>query len=105
MRSDHRFRLLCARLAAGLAAASLRLDTELVRLQQDFGAPPSRVRLTVRAQLLDAEGRRVLAAAEFDETELAPSDDPYGGVLAANRALARLLARLAEFCAQAPGVR
>jgi cholesterol transport system auxiliary component len=91
--------------APSLAAASLRLDTELVRLQQDFSEPPSRVRLTVRAQLLDAEGRRVLAAAEFDETELASSDDPYGGVLAANRALARLLARLAEFCAQAPGVR
>jgi cholesterol transport system auxiliary component len=88
--------------APSLAAANLRLETELVRLQQEFGARPSRVRLTVRAQLIDADSRRVLAAAEFDETEAAPSDDPYGGVLAANRALARLLERLAAFCAETP---
>jgi cholesterol transport system auxiliary component len=88
-----------------LAAANLRLDTELVRLQQDFGAKPSRVQLTVRAQLIDADARRVLASAEFDETETAPSDDPYGGVIAANRALGRLLERLAEFCAATPTAR
>lgn len=67
--------------APSLAAANLRLDTELVRLQQDFGAKPSRVRLTLRAQLIDVDSRRVLAA---------------------NRALARLLERLAAFCAEAP---
>lgn len=91
--------------APSLAAAELRLETELVRLQQDFSAKPSRVRLTVRAQLIDADSRRVLASAEFDETEPAPSDDPYGGVIAANRALARLLERLAQFCAEAPAAR
>lgn len=88
-----------------LAAAELRLDTELVRLQQDFSARPSRVRFTVRAQLIDVGARRVLASAEFDETEVAPSDDPYGGVIAANRALGRLLERLAEFCAETPAAR
>lgn len=90
--------------APSLATADLRLDTELVRLQQDFSAQPSRVRLTVRAQLIHVDTRRVLAAAEFDELEAAPSDDPYGGVIAANRALGRLLERLAAFCAlaQAP---
>ena len=91
--------------APSLAAANLRLDTELVRLQQDFGAKPSRIQLTVRAQLIDVDARRVLASAEFDETEAAPSDDPYGGVTAANRALARLLERLAAFCAEAPTAR
>lgn len=88
--------------APSLAAANLRLDTELVRLQQDFGAKPSRIQLTLRAQLIDVEARRVLASAEFDEVEAAPSDDPYGGVLAANRALGRLLGQLAAFCAEAP---
>ena len=87
--------------APSLAAANLRLETELVRLQHEFGAKPSRVRLTLRAQLIDVGGRRVLASAELEETEAAPSDDPYGGVIAANRALARLLERLAAFCAQA----
>jgi cholesterol transport system auxiliary component len=88
-----------------LAAANLRLETELVRLQQDFGAKPSRVQLTLRAQLIDVDARRVLASAEFDETEAAPSDDPYGGVLAANRALARLLERLAAFSVEAGATR
>jgi cholesterol transport system auxiliary component len=82
------------------AAADLRLDTELVRLQQDFAVQPSRVELTLRAQLIDLRSRRVLAAREFDAVEPAPSDDPYGGVTAANRALARLLGELASFCAE-----
>ena len=85
--------------APSSALAALRLDTELVRLEQDFDARPSRVRFTLRAQLIDTGARRVLASAEFDETEPAPSDDPYGGVIAANRALARLLERLVDFCA------
>jgi cholesterol transport system auxiliary component len=91
--------------APSAAAANLRLETEVVRLQQEFGAKPSRVRLTLRAQLIDVDARRVLASAELDETEAAPSDDPYGGVIAANRALARLLERLAAFCAEAPAAR
>jgi len=86
--------------APTLAAADLRLETEIVRLQQDFGAPPSRIQFTLRAQLIDVGDRRVLASAEFDETEAAPSDDPSGGVIAANRALGRLLDRVAKFCAE-----
>jgi cholesterol transport system auxiliary component len=91
--------------APSTAIADLRLDTELVRLEQDFAARPSQIRFTLRAQLIDVATRRVLASAEFDEAEAAPSDDPYGGVIAANRALGRLLGRLADFCAEAPGAR
>ena len=83
---------------AGCAPAGLRLDSELVRLVQDFTAAPSRIRLTLRAELVDTASKRVLAARELDEVENAPSDDPYGGVVAANRALERLLGRLGEFC-------
>lgn len=81
------------------ASATLRLDTELIRLQQDFGAQPSRVQLTLGAQLIDIGTRRVIASTEFDETENAATEDAYGGVLAANRALGRLLVRLTAFCA------
>ena len=84
--------------APSAAAAELRLDSELVRLVQDFTAKPSRVRLTLRVELIDAASRRVLVARELDEVETAASDDPYGGVAAANRALARLLGRLGELC-------
>lgn len=78
--------------------ADIRLDTELVRLQQDFGTRPSRVQLTLRAQLIDVRGKRVIATKLFDEAETATSNDAYGGVVAANRALQRLLDQLSDFC-------
>ncbi|MBI3042604.1 MAG: membrane integrity-associated transporter subunit PqiC [Betaproteobacteria bacterium] len=81
--------------------ADLRLDTDLVRLQHDFGTKPSRVQLTLRARLIDVPRQRVLATRVFDEIESAPTEDAYGGVIAANGALQRLLARLADFCVEA----
>jgi cholesterol transport system auxiliary component len=91
--------------APGGVAADLRLDIELVRLQQDFTATPSRVEIALRVQLIDLRGSRVLAEALVEETEPAPSADAYGGVIAANRALERLLARVVDFCVVRSGAR
>jgi len=85
----------------GAVAGTLRLDTELVRLQHEFEVQPSRVRLTLRVQLVDMEARRVIAAGEFEEVEAAAAENAYAGVAALNRALERMLPRLAEFCAGA----
>lgn len=76
--------------------AGLRLDTEILRLQQEFFERPSRVRLALRAILVDARSGEVLMARTFETTETAPGDDPDSGVAAANRAVQRLLGRLAE---------
>lgn len=84
--------------APSTAVAHLRLDTELIRLQQDFTERPSRVQLALQVRLVEVDTRRVLATREFDETQVAASDDPYGGVVAANQALVRVLERLAAFC-------
>lgn len=83
------------------AAGELRLDTELVRLQHEFLTQPSQVRVTLRATLVDERTRRVLAWREFDTSVAAASEDPYGGVVAANRAVHDLLEQLAAFCAEA----
>ena len=83
------------------AAGELRLDTEIVRLQHEFGATPSRVRLTLRATLSDNATRQVLAQVEFDNRADAPSADAYGGVIAANHATRAMLQALAAFCSQA----
>ncbi len=88
-------------LTPSAAAGDLRLDTEIVRLQHNFEGVPSRVRLTVRAYLTDSTTRKVLATREFDEIVSAASDNPYGGVVAANRAVQAVLERLARFCAEA----
>lgn len=85
-------------LEANSLAGDLRLDVELIQLHQDFTARPSRVVLSVRAQLVDLRDNRVLAARQFDETEAAASEDARGGAAAANRALQRLLAKLVEYC-------
>jgi cholesterol transport system auxiliary component len=87
-------------LTPSAAAGDLRLDTEIIRMQHDFGSQPSRVQFTLRAYLVDNATRRVLAWREFDETVAAASEDPYGGVVAANRALHAVLEQLAGFCAE-----
>ena len=83
------------------AAGDLRLDTEIIRLQHEFGTRPSRVHFTLRAYLVDDKTRRVLAWREFDAAVPATSEDPYGGVVAANRAVQTVLDNLAAFCAEA----
>lgn len=85
--------------------ADIRLDTELIRLQQDFTTRPSRVRITLRAQLIDVRGKRVLAVRQFDESENADEDNAYGGVSAANRLVQRVLGQVTKFCITASGER
>jgi len=85
------------------ADGDLRLDTEILRLQHEFGALPSRVRFTLRATLVDNNTRSVLAWREFDESAIASSETPYGGVLAANQAVQTVLEQLARFCAETAG--
>jgi cholesterol transport system auxiliary component len=74
------------------------LETEIVALQQEYTVQPSVARFALRAQLVDTVERRVLAAEEFEAVEPSPSEDPYGGVVAANRAVARVLGDLARWC-------
>jgi len=82
------------------ALGELRLDTEIIRLQHDFQAQPSRVRFTLRAYLVEVKTRRVLASREFDRAVPAAGENPYAGVVAANLAVRAVLADLAAFCAE-----
>lgn len=79
-------------------APVLRLETEIVALQQEFTQQPSHTRFTLRAHLFDVAERRTLATEEFEAVEPAPSEDPYGGVVAANRAVARAIGDVAKWC-------
>lgn len=81
--------------------SDLRLDTEIVQLRQSFLGKPSRVELTLRAQLVDVLGRRVLATRYVEVVQEAPADDAIGGVAAANGAVERALAQVAAFCIEA----
>ncbi len=83
----------------GDGPARLRLDTELVRLQQEFTVRPSQVRLVLRVRLVDMAARRDVGERELEIVEPAPTDDPYGGVVAANAAAARGASEVAAACA------
>ena len=86
--------------APGAAVGELRLDTEIIRLQHEFHTQPSRVRFTLRAYLMDSKTRRVIAWREFDESAPAVSEDPYGGVVSANRVVQSVLDKLSVFSAE-----
>jgi len=79
------------------ANADLRLDTEIVRLQQEFQTTPSRSRFTLKAYLVDEKTHRVVAWREFDCATPASREDPYAGVVAANASVQTVLSELAQF--------
>jgi cholesterol transport system auxiliary component len=75
----------------------LRLDLQLLRLQQEFFRKPSEVRLELRAKLFDVRRGQVLATRVIETVAPAPSEDAYGGARAASRATAAALEELAAF--------
>ncbi|MEJ2346351.1 MAG: ABC-type transport auxiliary lipoprotein family protein [Gammaproteobacteria bacterium] len=75
----------------GAVDARLRMDTDLLRLQQVFGSGGSTVELSVRVTVVDNQSGRVVYGHLFDVNEPAPSENPYGGVVAANHAVAVLM--------------
>ena len=84
-------------------SGELRLETEVLLLQQEFTTKPSQVRFVLRAYIAEDGTRRVLATRDFEALVPAPSEDPYGGVLAANTAVRQVLDELTAFSAQTVG--
>jgi len=78
---------------------NLRLDTELVNFIQDFTQKPSRVRMTLRAQLVDVASGAVLGTRTFESQINASAEAAPGGAAAANLATAEILSKLTEWCA------
>lgn len=78
--------------------ADYRLLSELLQLEQDFTRQPSRILLSVRLQLMDVGDGRLLGSRTLRLEQAAASDDPAGGVAAANALLERAVVQSAEFC-------
>ena len=98
------------------AKSDIRLESEVVQLIQIFNSytskrmpsnsklsksKPSQVQFTLRATLIDNISNKVIAYREFDEIVDAKSDDPIGGVLAANQAVNTALEKLGRFTQEA----
>lgn len=78
----------------------LRLESEMLGLLQDFNSKPSVVRFSLRATIIDNASGKVIALREFTNQVPAASDNPIGGVKAANLAVNSTLKQLADFCAE-----
>lgn len=83
--------------APASVSGDIRMDIDVIRFQQEFLEQPSRMRIILRARLIDLITLQVMATQLFEAVEIAPSENAYGGVQAANTALGRLLGELAEF--------
>lgn len=86
--------------APSAATGGWRLETELLRLHQDFSQRPSQLRLSVRAVLLNSATRQAVALREFDVSVAATGDDPVAGAAAAQAAARQLASEVAVFCAE-----
>jgi cholesterol transport system auxiliary component len=81
----------------------LRLESEVIRLQQEFTVRPSRVRFALRLELIDVAAQRIVGTREIEATATAPSGDAAGGAAAANEAVGRALKEAAAWCAELSG--
>jgi cholesterol transport system auxiliary component len=79
----------------------LELNTRVLSFYQDFRTKPSHIHLRIVVQLLDRKTNTIIATHDFIINQAAEEDTPYGGVTAANKAVAAFLTQLTEFCVNA----
>lgn len=79
------------------ALANVRVDVDVIRLQQEFITQPSRMRFTARIKVVDMKSGHVLATQVFETTEPAPSEDAGGAARAANAAIQHVLNQMVPF--------
>lgn len=77
--------------------ANYRLDTQLIRLEQNFLNKPSSLHLSVKVILTNLENNRLVSSRMINIVVPCGKDSPYGGVLAANEAAKQLTAAVTQF--------
>ncbi len=74
-----------------------RLESALIRLQQNFLMKPSHLELIMQVILIHNSDNRVVATETIYQSIPCSSDSPLGGVIAANFAARKLSSRVAHF--------
>ncbi len=74
-----------------------RLDTQLLTLQQNFLVKPSVLEFAAKVVLTRVEDNTVIASKLIRERITCPTDTPYGGVIAANKATAAFTQDIRRF--------
>ncbi len=74
------------------------INTQLLQFEQQFFTHSSGVVITLRVQIIKTSNDKIVAAKQFTVREPALENTPYGGVVAANQAAAKLTAQVVKFC-------
>jgi cholesterol transport system auxiliary component len=90
-------------LLPSLVPGDYRLDVYGFALQQEFLQQPSRLRVAAQVQLVDLKQSTIVGMQRFEAIEPAPSENAYGGVVAANRAVAVLLDQITVWLRECVG--
>lgn len=77
--------------------ADYRLDTQLVRLQQNFLQKPSVLEFAIKVTLTHISDNKVIGSQIISQHIPCPMNTPYGGVIAANKASQNITAAVAQF--------
>lgn len=83
------------------ALADVRVDVDVIRLQQEFMTRPSQVRLIARLKAVEMKSGHVLETRLFEAVAPAPSEDAAGAARAANAAVQQLLNEMVPFALRA----
>lgn len=78
-----------------------RVDTQLIELKQNFLKKPSQIDLAIKVVLSNLNQNRPTASRILRYTVTTLTDTPYGGVVAANKAVEQFTADLSRFVRQA----
>lgn len=74
-----------------------RIDTQLIELDQNFLRKPSQIQLVIKVVLSKVSDNRTIASRVISKQIPCPTDNPYGGVIAANRAVEAFTAEMTDF--------
>jgi cholesterol transport system auxiliary component len=81
-----------------LATYDYTLSTQITKFQINFLRHPAVMQISLRAQLSRGVAGRIISTRDLMIEEPLYENTPYAGVVAANRATSKILARLAAFC-------
>ncbi len=73
------------------------LNSRLLALTQDYTVKPPELHAALRIQLVDTDRSRVVAAGDFTAKVPITGEGTYGGVVAANEAVAEIMHDVATF--------
>lgn len=96
LRNSQQFHAVVAPPFSGVA--DFQLTTQLLHFEQIFVGEHSYFNLVILAVLINNNTHRVIAERRFAEHVIAPENNPYGGVVAANQATTNFIQQLSRWC-------